>query len=47
MKKRAYLIASVEEYGKLIAFCMDIHSTRVYLNKKIKERETLELHRDT
>lgn len=32
---------------KIYAFCTDIHSTRVYLNKKIREREALELHRDT
>lgn len=32
---------------KIYAFCTDIHSTRVYLNKKIREREALEISRDT
>ena len=32
---------------KAYAFCNDIHSTLAYINKKIKEREALELHRDT
>lgn len=32
---------------KIYAFCTDTHSTRVYLNKKIREREALELHRDS
>lgn len=27
---------------KAYAFCTDIHSTRAYINKKIKEREALE-----
>lgn len=29
------------------AICHDIDSTRQYIYKKIKERESLELHRDT
>lgn len=29
------------------AICNDIFNSWRYLNKKIKERETLELHRDT
>ena len=32
---------------KAYAFCNDIRSTLAYINKKIRERETLELHRDT
>lgn len=32
---------------KIYAFCTDIHSTRLYLNKKIREREALEISRDT
>lgn len=32
---------------KAYAFCNDIHSTLAYINKKIRERESLELHRDT
>lgn len=32
---------------KIYAFCTYIHNTRVYLNKKIREREALEIHRDT
>lgn len=32
---------------KAYAFCNDIHSTFSYIDKKIKEREALELHRDT
>lgn len=34
-------------YMDLQAFCTDIHSTRLYLNKKIREREALEISRDT
>lgn len=32
---------------KAYAICHDIGNTREYILKKIKERETLELHRDT
>lgn len=32
---------------KAYAICHDLDSTREYLWKKIKERESLELHRDT
>lgn len=32
---------------KAYAICTDVNSTLSYLSKKIKERETLELHRDT
>ena len=32
---------------KAYAICHDIGNTRQYLWKKIRERETLELHRDT
>lgn len=32
---------------KAYAFCTDINSTRAYINKKIKEREALEVYRDT
>lgn len=32
---------------KAYAICHDIGSTRLYIWKKIKEREILELHRDT
>nr|DAJ00774.1 MAG TPA: hypothetical protein [Caudoviricetes sp.] len=32
---------------KAYAFCTDIGSTWAYINKKIREREALELHRDT
>lgn len=29
------------------AICTDVSNTLYYLNRKIKERESLELHRDT
>lgn len=29
------------------ALCTDVNNTLYYLNKKIQERESLELHRDT
>lgn len=29
------------------AICTDVNNTLYYLNRKIKERESLELHRDT
>ena len=32
---------------KAYAICSDIGNTRLYIWKKIKEREALELHRDT
>lgn len=32
---------------KAYAICHDIDNTRQYIWKKIKERESLELHRDT
>lgn len=32
---------------KAYAICHDIDNTREYIWKKIKERESLELHRDT
>ena len=32
---------------KAYAFCNDIHSTLAYINKKIKEREALEISRNT
>ena len=32
---------------KAYAICTDITNTLNYLNRKIKERESLELHRDT
>ena len=32
---------------KAYAICTDVNNTLYYLNKKIKEREALELHRDT
>ena len=32
---------------KAYAICHDLGSTRQYIWKKIKERESLELHRDT
>jgi hypothetical protein len=32
---------------KAYAICRDLGSTRQYILKKIKERESLELHRDT
>ena len=32
---------------KAYEICRDLSSTRQYILKKIKERETLELHRDT
>ena len=32
---------------KAYSICRDLDSTREYLCKKIKEREVLELHRDT
>lgn len=32
---------------KAYAICTDINNTLYYLNRKIKEREALELHRDT
>lgn len=32
---------------KAYAICHDLDSTREYIWKKIKEREALELHRDT
>ena len=32
---------------KAYAFCTDIRSTHAYINKKIRERETLEIPRDT
>lgn len=32
---------------KAYAFCNDIHSTLAYINKKIKEREAIEISRDT
>lgn len=32
---------------KAYAICRDLLSTRLYIYKKIKEREALELHRDT
>ena len=32
---------------KAYAICTDINNTLYYLNKKIKERESLELHRNT
>ena len=32
---------------KAYAICHDLDSTRQYIWKKIKERESLELHRDT
>ena len=32
---------------KAYAICRDLNSTVHYIYKKIKERETLELHRDT
>ena len=32
---------------KAYAICRDLGSTRQYILKKIKERELLELHRDT
>lgn len=32
---------------KAYAICNDLGSTRQYILKKIKEREALELHRDT
>lgn len=31
---------------KAYAFCTDINSTRAYINKKIKEREAFEIHRN-
>ena len=34
-------------YCKAYAICNDIGNTRQYILKKIKEREALELHRDT
>ena len=32
---------------KAYAICHDLNNTRYYIWKKIKEREALELHRDT
>ena len=32
---------------KAYALCTDVNNTLSYLSKKIKEREALELHRDT
>ena len=32
---------------KAYAVCTDVNNTLYYLNRKIKEREALELHRDT
>ena len=32
---------------KAYAICTDVNNTLHYLNRKIKEREALELHRDT
>ena len=32
---------------KAHAFCNDIHSTLAYINKKIREREALEVYRDS
>ena len=32
---------------KAYAICNDLDSTRLYICKKIREREALELHRDT
>lgn len=32
---------------KAYAICNDLGNTRLYIRKKIRERETLELHRDT
>lgn len=32
---------------KAYAICKDLGSTRLYICKKIRERESLELHRDT
>ena len=32
---------------KAYAICTDINNTLYYLNRKIKEREALEIHRDT
>lgn len=32
---------------KSYAICTDVNNTLTYLSKKIKERESLELHRDT
>lgn len=32
---------------KAYAICTDLNNTRFYIWKKIKEREALELHRDT
>ena len=32
---------------KAYAICTDINNTLYYLNRKIKEREALELHRNT
>lgn len=32
---------------KAYAICTDLSNTLFYLNRKIKEREALELHRDT
>ena len=39
MKKRAYLIASIEEYGKLISFCInnDISVWRTYWDEREKD----------
>lgn len=38
MKKRAYLIASIDEYGKLISFCIDndISVWRTYWDEREK-----------
>lgn len=32
---------------KAYVICTDVNNTLYYLNRKIKERESLELHRDT
>lgn len=42
-KQHTYCEAGCKAY----AICNDLCSTRHYIRKKIKEREALELHRDT
>ena len=51
--KRIICNSECEKYAdcttdcKAYAICHDLNSTRYYIWKKIKEREALELHRDT
>lgn len=45
MKKRAYIINNIEEYGKFIAFCIDkdINVFRAYWNEKEKGKVCYEI----